>query len=214
MRHALSVLILAFSITACAVGKQTITVQNELAVPPWETFTKAGQGAEYEIDLETLNGPDKSAIAANGDGPAASQDVLAAIAEPTVAAGSKQKATDAVAIKSVAVIPVQGLNDRSNGELTAAMRDVLQEAGWPVIDKPSPDALVVQGQASLTAANGPTQKVTLTWSVKTPKGTSLGDVSQANDVPAGSLDAGWGENAGLAAKAAADGIFRLIEKYR
>jgi hypothetical protein len=214
MRNRIAILLLAVGLAACSFGKQTVTVQNELAVPPWETFTKAGKGAEYEIDLETLNGPDKTAVAANVDGPAPSQADLEANAEPTVAADPKPKAPDAVAIKSVAVVPVQGMDNRSNGELTAAMRDVLQEAGWPVIDKPSPDALVVEGHVALAAVNGPNQRVTLTWSVKTPKGTSLGDVSQANDVPAGSLNAGWGENAKLASQAAADGIFKLIEKYR
>ncbi len=202
---------LVLTLAACSFGKQTVTVPNELAVPPWETFTKAGKGAEYEIDLETLNGPDKAAAV---DGPAATQADLEANSEPTMPAEPKKKSPDAVAIKAVAVIPVQGMDDRSNGELTAAMREVLQEAGWPVVDQPRPDALVVEGHVSLAAAQGPNQRVSLTWTVKTPKGTSLGDVSQANDVPAGSLNGGWGENAKMASKAAADGLFRLIEKYR
>ena len=42
----------------------------------------------------------------------------------------------------------------------------------------------------------------------------LGDIKQANNVPAGSLDAGWGENAGFVAEAAATGIFDLINKFR
>jgi hypothetical protein len=42
----------------------------------------------------------------------------------------------------------------------------------------------------------------------------LGDIKQNNPVPAGSLDKGWGDNAGFATQAAAEGIFKLIEKYR
>jgi hypothetical protein len=211
------VLLLAFTIfalAACSGGKNTVTVENELAVPPWETFVKAGYGAEYEIDLETLNGPEKTVV----DGPALSQAELEANSEPQVApevAPEKtEKSKDAVSIKAVAVVPVQGMDDRSNGELTSAMRDVLQQAGWPVVETQRADAITVEGHVTLSAANGGSQRVTLSWSVKTPKGTSLGDVSQSNQVPAGSLDAGWGENAKFASQAAADGIFKLIEKYR
>ena len=45
-------------------------------------------------------------------------------------------------------------------------------------------------------------------------GGKLGDVNQANNVPAGSLDAGWGDIAGAAVEAAASGIFELINKFR
>jgi hypothetical protein len=211
-RAAIATALLA--LTACSSGTRTVTVNNELAVPPWETFVKAGYGAEFEIDLETLNGPDKAAQIPI-DGPALTPEELQASTEPKAAnTEPKQKTSDAVAIKAVAVVPVQGMDNRSNGELTAAMRNVLHEAGWPVVEQPRPDALLIEGRVALAPPAGATQRVSLTWTVKSPKGASLGDVSQANDIPAGSLDAGWGENAKLASQAAADGIFKLIEKYR
>jgi hypothetical protein len=56
--------------------------------------------------------------------------------------------------------------------------------------------------------------VALNWAVQAPDGGKLGDVNQANKVPAGSLDAGWGDIAGAAVEAAASGIFELINKFR
>jgi hypothetical protein len=56
--------------------------------------------------------------------------------------------------------------------------------------------------------------VALKWDVQTPDGKNFGDVKQSNAVPAGSLDAGWGENAAFATEAAATGIYELINKYR
>jgi hypothetical protein len=58
------------------------------------------------------------------------------------------------------------------------------------------------------------QMVHLQWLVSTPSGKNLGDVKQDNAVPDGSLKTGWGENASYAAQGAAEGIFKLIEKFR
>jgi hypothetical protein len=58
------------------------------------------------------------------------------------------------------------------------------------------------------------QKVALRWTVVAPDGKVLGAVEQANDIPAGSLDSGWGKAADYAALAAADGIFDLVDKLR
>ena len=66
----------------------------------------------------------------------------------------------------------------------------------------------------LSKPKGTSQKVALSWVVETPQGKSLGDVKQANSVPTGSLDQGWGEAATVVAEAAAGGIFDIIKKYR
>ncbi len=119
-----------------------------------------------------------------------------------------------VAIRAVAVPSVQGAKGAGNAELTKAMRAVLAEAGWPVVGAPAADALMIRGVVKIGAAKGSVQTVGLEWVVTTPDGKRLGDVQQSNEVPAGSLDKGWGENARFASEAAAEGIFKLIEKYR
>jgi hypothetical protein len=94
------------------------------------------------------------------------------------------------------------------------MRKVLKDAGWPVLSAARADAINIQGRVVVDAAQAGQQPVHIAWVVTTPKGKSLGDVKQNNAVPAGSLDQGFGDNAGYVVQAAADGIFKLIEKYR
>ena len=74
--------------------------------------------------------------------------------------------------------------------------------------------LTIVGQVKLDPAEGANQKVALAWEVRTPDGTSLGTVRQANSVPAGSLEQGFGNNALFAAQAAARGISDLVTRYR
>jgi hypothetical protein len=118
------------------------------------------------------------------------------------------------AIRAVAVVPVKGSPGGGDEELTAAMRKTLSAAGWPVVSKPAADALTIEGHVRLTGKDAQTQSVALRWLVKSPTGKVLGDVKQANDVPAGSLDEGWGGAATAVAEAAATGIFDVVKRYR
>ena len=117
-------------------------------------------------------------------------------------------------IKAVAVIPVKGAKGKGNDELTRAMRQTLTTAGWTVLNAPAKNALTISGRVEMAEVSGNMQMVALKWAVQAPDGGKLGDVNQANNVPAGSLDAGWGEIAGFAVEAAASGIFELINKFR
>jgi hypothetical protein len=117
-------------------------------------------------------------------------------------------------IKVVAVVPVEGAPGSGNDELTEAMRRTLRGAGWPVVEAPRSDALTIRGKVELTKPEGGSQRVEVHWLVVTPKGAPLGDVKQANSVPAGSLDQSWGPAAVAVAQAAAGGIFDVIKKYR
>jgi hypothetical protein len=180
--------------------------QNALVRPPWEAYVKAGPGAENDVDLETLNGPQ---VAASPPVETATPEVPAV----PVTENSPPK-PGAEQIKAVAVLPVIGGNAKGNQQLTAAMREVLADAGWEVLAKPRKDALSIQGRVATDPPLAGRQMVHLQWLVSTPSGKNLGDVKQDNAVPNGSLNSGWGENAGFAAQGAAEGIFKLIEKFR
>ncbi len=201
----------ALSLAACTSGTGGFN-NNPLVAPPWEAFVRAGPGAENDIDLETLNGPNKIVL----DQPQATVPPSTDTAQVSEAPATPARPDNpnAVAIKAVAVVPVQGGSARANGELTAAMRETLRKAGWPVLEAPRADALTIAGHMQLAKPKGGLQTVTLSWDVTTPQGKSLGGLSQSNDVPQGSLDNGWAENATYAAQAASDGIFKLIEGYR
>ena len=94
------------------------------------------------------------------------------------------------------------------------MRETLAKAGWPVLKAPRKDALTVAGRVELADPSGTSQQVKVNWVVSHPEGTTLGDIKQANAVPPGSLDQGFGEAALMVAEAAATGIFDLIKRYR
>ncbi len=116
-------------------------------------------------------------------------------------------------IRAVAVVPVKGSPGGGDAELTAAMRKTLSAAGWPVVSKPQPDALTIVGRVKV-APKGEGQSVSVRWEVKSPDGKTLGDVKQANDVPLGALDQGWGPAALAVAEAAASGIFDIVKRIQ
>lgn len=116
-------------------------------------------------------------------------------------------------VRAVAVVPVKGSPGGGDAELTQAMRKILAAAGWPVVNSPQPDALTVVGRVKV-APKGDGETVSLRWEVRSPDGKTLGDVKQANDVPAGALDNGWGPAAQAVAEAAATGIFDIVKRYQ
>lgn len=199
------IVIVALLLAGCTGGQlpfekptPVATPGQSLIAPPWEALVKAGPGAEKDIDLETLNGPLPAAQ------PEAATSTIAA--ETSASPAPKPGAT---AINAVAVLPVAGAP-----ELSAAMAKVLGDAGWPVLKAPRKDALSIQGSVTLNPPTGTKQQVHLNWQVKTPQGKVLGEVAQNNEIPAGSLAKGWGQNAMLAAIGGADGIVKLIQQYR
>lgn len=202
--------------------------------PPLESYARAGPDADKDIDYETLNGPmqppSPPPVAVAEAAPAPDNNAPAAAKEPVltteaveppedqvVAASAKPIKTDVAnrkEIAAVAVIPVKGAPGSGNTDLTQAMRQTLQDAGWPVLSKPRDDALTIAGKVELGPVEGQTQKVALAWEVRTPDGKTLGTIRQANSVPSGSLAQGFGNNALFAAQAAARGISDLVTKYR
>jgi hypothetical protein len=189
--------------------EKDLPAQSGIVNPPWEALVQAGPGAENDLDLETLDGPDAAVppppLIAEAE--AAGQDQVEPLPAP------KKPDKNAVAIKAVAVPSVQGAAGQGNAELTQAMREVLRNAGWPVVNAQNASALTIRGKVK-SVRSGAVETVQLAWVVTTPDGKTLGDISQSNEVPAGSLDKGWGENARLATEAAATGIFKLIQNYR
>ena len=161
---------------------------------------QAGPDADKDIDLETLNGPQAAPP------PEMAGAVAPAVPESPPAPTPKPGAT---AINAVAVLPIAGAP-----ELSAAMVKILSDAGWPILKAPRKDALSIQGKVTLDAPEGAKQQVHLHWQIKTPQGKILGDVAQNNEIPAGSLAHGWGQNALAAAQGGADGIVKLIQQYR
>ena len=175
---------------------------NPIVQPPWDALVKATPGAENDLDLETLDGPQQAATPS--------------LASPPLQVSEKKSEPKkgAITIRYVAVPQVTGAPGAGNKELTKAMRQVLRDAGWPVLNAPRADAITLQGRVTISAAQGGNQQVKVVWEALPPKGQSLGEVKQDNAVPAGSLDKSWGKDADYVSQAAAEGIFKLIQGYR
>jgi hypothetical protein len=186
-----------------------------LVRPPWEALVEAGPGADQELDMETLDGPAPTPVIAADVLPAPqTNEPEVAVAPQVTPKPPRTKSKDAVVIEAVAVPNVTGAKGSGSADLTRAMRMVLKEAGWPVVNVKAANALTIEGRVKQGPVEGASEQVQLEWLVRTPDGKILGNVAQTNTVPAGSLNNGWGENARFAAEAAADGIFKLIQKYR
>lgn len=172
-------------------------------LPPPDAFAKAGPGAEKDIDYETLLGPGMQPPSLAPDG------VLAESPEPEKPA---QPVDDkAVAIRAIYLPAIAG--DKT-GELHASLKQVLIAGGWPVLSAARADALKIEGKMTIAPPKGASQLVSLDWVVSRPDGVEAGRVNQANQVPAGSLDQGWGETAQYAAEAAAEGMAKLVQSMR
>ena len=190
-----------------------VIAQNPLVVPPRDVFITAGPNADKEIDYETLEGPGAVDPEAEPEMASIPDEPLLDEAPPAEEPIAKPL-PGKIVINAVAVTSVKGSPGRGNAELTRAMRDVLETAGWPVLPSPRKDALTITGKVELGGVINGQQTVRLTWVVARPDGQVLGDLKQENTVEAGSLDQGWGENAGFVTEAAAEGIFKLIEGQR
>lgn len=110
-----------------------------------------------------------------------------------------------------AVVPaVTGAPGDGNTTLTAAIHRELRTKGVRLAARPTSGAYRIQGAVTMGEVRQGKQPIQIEWVVKDPKGKKLGTVSQKNDVPEGRLDDKWGDTASQAARAAVQGIMKLL----
>jgi len=115
----------------------------------------------------------------------------------------------------MALVPsVTGAPGDGNISLAAAIQRELQTKGVALADRPSAAAFRVEGAVTLGESKEGKQPIQIEWVVKDPQGKRLGTVSQKNDIPEGLLDKEWGPTADQAAKAAVQGILKLLPVER
>jgi len=114
----------------------------------------------------------------------------------------------------IAVAPILGAPGDGSISLRNAMETLLAREGLKVVSGESlPDALWLEGLISVTPPQAGSQIVTLNWFLFSKQGGELlGDVSQSNQIRAGSLDGPWGEVAGYAAIGAVEGLMDLLRR--
>jgi hypothetical protein len=128
--------------------------------------------------------------------------------EPPIAAAQPDPA--------VSLRPVTGAPGDGGRSLTRAMEEALRRArvalAAPGGGAPS---FVLTGTVTMSPADASKQqRVRIGWALLRGDGREIGQVSQENAVPAGSLDGAWGDVAYAVATAAAPGVVALIERAK
>jgi uncharacterized protein YaaQ len=149
-----------------------------------------------------------------------SRSARSASAVQPISASSAQTTSVTAAMTPVAagsavtfVTPVSGAPGDGQTTLTEAMKRQLTQQGFKLTETKSAGAYTVTGSVQMGAAEDGNQPITIKWLVKDPSGNPLSNaVVQRNKVPAGSLDATWGEIADLAAGEAAKKVGELLPK--
>jgi hypothetical protein len=133
---------------------------------------------------------------------------------PPVPAAAAPPAMPAAKAPQVHVPAVTGAPGPGNREMTEAMQRVLGQSMMVLVNRPQPGAWRVEGSVELSAPVEGRQRIVIRWVVKRGDGTPIGDLEQANNIRAGSLDGHWHELAPIVALAAVDAVVELIERDR
>jgi hypothetical protein len=176
-------------------------------------------------ELRTADGTPLGRVAGRGQprpaawlaGDEAVAQALAAPAAPAIAklVQDEPPKIAADADPMLALRPVTGAPGDGERSLTRAMDSALRRAHIALADKPSDrESFVLTGTVKLSPPQGGKQQVQVHWALLDPNGRQIGQVSQENAVPAGSLDVAWGDIAYAVADAAAPGIAALVERAK
>jgi len=104
---------------------------------------------------------------------------------------------------------VRGAPGNGDQALGREVSRLLGQSGAQLSPNGTPNALYLTADVS-RSRNGANDSIKIMWHVEEEDGTRVGQVVQENDVPAGALDANWGEDAFYAAQGARDGIMELL----
>ncbi|MGH6817070.1 MAG: hypothetical protein ACREC6_15340 [Hyphomicrobiaceae bacterium] len=177
--------------------------------------TAAALGAWLSKQPPPAAGGDGDAAPAGAGGPAApSAGVGAAARERDVLLSSKAGPTTGSigrAGRLAAIVPgVTGAPGDGSAALANALQRELSRNGIGTADRAAREAYRIEGNVRLGRVADGKQAIEIDWVVKDPRGTSLGTVSQKNEIDAGSLDGVWGPMADEAAADAMQGILKLL----
>jgi hypothetical protein len=194
--------------TATPAVLQSIATKASTSLVAWLPPSAPGQAPAAATAPAV---PPPAAVGAQS--PAATNQAVASSPVPTTASVTAQS-------KQVVVAQVAGAPGDGSQALSEALRRELSRSGLAVTQAATAATHKVEGKVILGKATkapadkggGEVQPIQIQWTVKDPKGESLGTVSQKNEIKPGELDGTWGPNADAVAAAAAQGIIKLIEK--
>ncbi|SMF46338.1 hypothetical protein SAMN06265365_11547 [Tistlia consotensis] len=112
----------------------------------------------------------------------------------------------------LAVLPVIGAPGDGDRALASALKVALDRAKLPVVETRGAQDLAIQGSVAVTPASAGKEQISIVWRLEDADGKELGKISQANAIPAGSLNGEWGGIAVLVARGAASGLADLLDR--
>ncbi len=114
----------------------------------------------------------------------------------------------------ITIFDVNGAPGDGRVSLRRSLAFELRKLGFRVTesDIQGTDPVVLMGDVKVVPSKAGSERVEITWSVLAGDWRLLGNVTQNNQVKAGSLKRFWGVTAALVARAAAPGIKDLIER--
>ena len=112
----------------------------------------------------------------------------------------------------VQMVGVDGAPGDGNKSLATAMRRRLAGRGFTVADKADERTLVLKARVEVVPAGANRERITIVWSVLNLQGQTLGDITQANVIPAGMLKGAWDSIARDIAIAATEGVVELLDQ--
>ena len=112
----------------------------------------------------------------------------------------------------VMVAPITGAPSDGNQQLFSGMRRALGSNKIVLMDKPGGDTFTVTGAVSLAPIDERTVQLTIKWTLKDPSGKDIGNIEQANPVPAAATRGSWVGFGDIVASAAVEGVLELLDK--
>ncbi len=149
-------------------------------------------------------------VAAGVTVPERPSDPVATPASAAAATGTKPPTPQQML--KVMVAPVTGAPSDGNRQLFSGMRRALGSNKIIVIDKGGNDTFVVVGAVSVRPLDERTVQLTVKWVLKDPNGKEVGEIEQANPVPAAATRGSWAGFGDIVAAAAVEGVLELLDK--
>ena len=114
--------------------------------------------------------------------------------------------------RQIFIRPTEGAPGDGRAALPRSLGFLLNRAGVKTTpDSQTVDAVVVAPIVELASKGQGQQHVRVVWHIYRPDGTEAGQVSQENDIPAGSLDGAWGDIGMAVATAGVDQIMGVVK---
>lgn len=107
---------------------------------------------------------------------------------------------------------ITGLNEAGVRDVTEALRWQLLRNRQRVVDQPSGDTAVLDGQIAVSRTNPATVNFSIVWTLRRSDGREMGSARQVNDVAVAMLDRQWNQVVLALAEGAVDGIGQVLDR--